>query len=210
MTQNNADFSETMQLPSPKSDGDRSLEACLKLRRSVREFSQRSMSVDILSQLLWSIQGITGPADHKRTPPSAGGLHPLEVYAVVGKVDTVAPGIYKYFPLNHTMGRHLAGDLRNDLGRAALNQTWLADASVSFLLAAVYQRTIQKYGERGYRYVHMDAGFAAENLHLQTVALGMGTVVIGAFDDQAVHQLVQLPAEEQPMLIMPVGWSSGR
>jgi SagB-type dehydrogenase family enzyme len=100
-------------------------------------------------------------------------------------------------------------DVRLDLGRAAVNQTWLAEASAVFVFAAIYERTTRKYGERGVRYVHMDAGFAAENLHLQAVALGLGTVVMGAFVDDDVHRVMQLSADQHPLLILPVGWHGG-
>ncbi|MGB3713194.1 MAG: SagB/ThcOx family dehydrogenase [Candidatus Promineifilaceae bacterium] len=174
----------------------------------MREFIERPISRAQLSQLLWSAQGVTGQANHKRTPPSAGALHPLETYVVIGNVDSINHGIYRYAPGDHTLLMVSDIDVRVDLGRAAVNQTWLADASAVFVFAAIYERTTRKYGERGVRYVHMDAGFAAENLHLQAVALGLGTVVIGAFVDDEVHRVMQLTPDEQPLLILPVGWRS--
>jgi SagB-type dehydrogenase family enzyme len=175
----------------------------------VREFTDRPITQEHLSQLLWSSQGVTGQANHKRTPPSAGGLHPLETYVVIGNVDSLNQGIYRYTPGAHTLAMVSDIDVRLDLGRAAVNQTWLADASAVFVFSAVYERTTRKYGERGLRYVHMDAGFAAENLHLQAVALGLGTVVIGAFIDDEVHRVMQLNPDEQPLLILPIGWPKG-
>ena len=207
MVQNLSESSKNISLPPPEIVGNSSLEECLVKRRSVREFSRRSISLAQLSQLLWSAQGITGHADRKRTPPSAGGLHPLETYVVVGNVDGLEPGIYKYADVRPMLSQLDDTDVRQAIGIAALNQTWLADAPVAFVFAAIYERTTNKYGDRGIRYVHMDAGVAAENLHLQVVALGMGTVVIGAFDDDEVHKVMGLPSEERPQLIMPVGWS---
>jgi SagB-type dehydrogenase family enzyme len=206
MTQTISDSSQKIELPAPEFNGSHSLEECLKSRRSVREFSQESISSAQLSQLLWSAQGVTGHVDRKRTPPSAGGLHPLETYVVVGDVDGLKPGIYRYSHSTHTLKQVGDTDVRQALGRAAVNQIWLANAAVSFVFAAIYERTTGKYGDRGMRYVHMDVGFAAENLHLQAVALGMGTVVIGAFDDDEVHHVMGLSSEERPQLIMPVGW----
>jgi SagB-type dehydrogenase family enzyme len=207
MAQIQTESSKYISLPSPELKGSCSLEECLQKRRSVREFSRRSISSAQLSQLLWSAQGITGHADRKRTPPSAGGLHPLETYVVVGNVDGLEPGIYKYTAGIHALAQSDDTDVRQAIGIAALNQTWLADAPVAFVFAAIYERTTGKYGDRGMRYVHMDVGFAAENLHLQVVALGMSTVVIGAFDDDEVHQVMGLSSEERPQLIMPVGWA---
>lgn len=207
MAQIQTESSKIISLPPPELKGSCSLEECLQKRRSVREFSRRSISSAQLSQLLWSAQGITGHADRKRTPPSAGGLHPLETYVVVGNVDGLEPGIYKYTAGIHALAQSDDTDVRQAIGIAALNQTWLADAPVAFVFAAIYERTTGKYGDRGMRYVHMDVGFAAENLHLQVVALGMSTVVIGAFDDDEVHQVMGLSSEERPQLIMPVGWA---
>ena len=206
MAQNLPESSKTILLPPPDHTGSCSLEECLKKRRSVREFSRRSISSAHLSQLLWSAQGITGTLERKRTPPSAGGLHPLETDVVSGNVDGLRPGIFRYTPSSHELSQSGDTDIRQALGKAAVNQNWLADAPVAIVFAAIYERTTGKYGSRGTRYVHMDVGFAAENLHLQVVALGMGTVVIGAFDDDEVHQVMGLSSEERPQLIMPVGW----
>jgi len=206
MDQDSSDSSNVISLPAPFIEGDTSLEACLQRRRSVREFAHRPLSGAQLSQLLWSVQGITGHANHKRTPPSAGGLHPFETYIAIGNVDGFAPGFYRYATDSHSLSLVIDEDVRLALGKGAVNQTWLADASVVFVFAAVYERTTTKYGERGVRYVHMDAGFAAENLHLQAVALGLGTVVIGAFVDDEVHLVMRLTPDERPLLILPVGW----
>jgi SagB-type dehydrogenase family enzyme len=97
------------------------------------------------------------------------------------------------------------GDLRGRLARAALGQSWLADAPLTVVIAAVYERTARKYGERAGRYVHIEAGHAAQNLFLQAGALEFDTVVVGAFDDAAVADLLQLPGDMQPLLLMPVG-----
>ena len=192
--------------PPPQVHGSVSFESCLSTRRSVRDFSTKEITVNMLGQLLWSIQGVTGHASYKRTPPSAGGLHPLNIDVVIGAVDGLMPGIYRYLPKQHSLKRNHTVDVRMELGNAALDQTWLSDAAVSVVISAIYEKTTRKYGERGYRYVHMDSGFAAENLHLQAVALGLGTVVMGAFSDDQVHQVMNLSEEEKPLLILPIGW----
>jgi SagB-type dehydrogenase family enzyme len=207
MTTNDPVKLSIISLPEPQTEGGTSLTEAIFRRRSVREYVRRPISADQLSQLLWSVQGITGSSHYKRTPPSAGALHPFEIYVVIGEVTAIPSGVYRYLPVDHAIKKTGVGDIRLALGRAALDQTWLAGGSVVLVLAAVYERTTGKYGKRGIRYVHMDAGFAAENLHLQAVALGLASVVIGAFDDAEVHRVVDMDDDERPLLILPVGFS---
>ena len=196
---------EMIGLPGAMLNGQVSLEEALHKRRSVREYGDRPLTPAEVGQLLWAAQGISGPRSYKRTAPSAGGLCPLELVVLIGEVEDIEAGLYRYEPGEHALARINDRDLRVELGRAAVGQTWLAKAPVVFVFAAVYERTTVKYGERGLRYVHMDAAYASENLHLQAVALDLGTVVMGAFDDDLVHQVLQLPQDERPLIIMPVG-----
>jgi nitroreductase len=96
-------------------------------------------------------------------------------------------------------------DQRKRLARAAQSQSWVEEAAAAVVFAAVYESTMRKYGERGVRYVHMEVGHAAQNLFLQAVALRLATVVVGAFDDDEVARVLQLPANAHPLLLMPVG-----
>jgi len=196
---------EMIKLPEPILDGDVSIEAALLKRRSVREYGDRPLTQAEVGQLLWAAQGISGAKPYKRTAPSAGGRCPLELYVLIGEVEDFEVGLYRYKPEEHALIWLNDRDLRLELGRAAVNQTWLAEAPVVFVFAAVYERTTGRYGDRGFRYVHMDAAYASGNLHLQAVALKLGTVVMGAFDDDRVHQVIQMEDEERPLLIMPVG-----
>jgi SagB-type dehydrogenase family enzyme len=193
-------------LPEPSLEGGIPLEATLLERRSVREFSEESLSLANLSQLLWSTQGITDE-DGGRTAPSAGALYPLEIYVVVGNVDGLPPGVYRFHPSEHALRIVGEGDRRAELASAALEQTWVADAPVIFVFAAVYERTTRKYGNRGNQYVHMEVGFAGENLCLQAVALDLGTTVVGAFEDGQVAKVAGLPPEEKPLALIPAGYS---
>lgn len=193
-----------VQLPEPRYHSDVSVEEGLQDRRSVREYSDEPLTMGEISQLLWSAQGITDPRDF-RTAPSAGALYPLEVYLVAGNVKTLAPGIYKYSPQGHEMVKMVSEDRRQELATAALDQERVEEAAVDIVFTAVYERTTKKYGERGRRYVHMEAGHAAQNLYLQTEALGLGMVVVGAFDDNQVREVVAAPAEEKPLYVIPVG-----
>jgi len=193
-----------IELPEPRHDSDVSIEEVLLSRRSVREYTGEPLTLQDVSQLLWAAQGITDPRGY-RTAPSAGGTYPLEVYVVVGDVENLAEGVYKYNPLENEIIRVLDGDKREELYVAVLEQTWVREAAIDMVIAAVYERTTEKYGERGVKYVHMEAGHAAQNLCLQATALNLGTVTVGAFHDEQVKELLNLPENVQPLYVMPVG-----
>ncbi|MCX7911460.1 MAG: SagB/ThcOx family dehydrogenase [Dehalococcoidales bacterium] len=195
---------EVITLPAPSLDGDFSLEKALALRRSVREFPATSLGLSEVGQILWAAQGITDETG-KRTAPSAGALYPLEVYLVAGNVEGITAGVYRYVPGNHALVKMRAGDLRTSLAQAALGQGSVRMGAVDIVIAAVYERTTVKYGERGIRYVHMEAGHAAQNVLLEVTALGLAAVPVGAFEDDKVKEVLGLPDNEAPLYIIPVG-----
>lgn len=127
------------------------------------------------------------------------------VYVVAGEVRELPAAIYRYRPPEHALTVQVAGEWRAQLAEVALHQQWVAEAAASFVIAAVESRTTQKYGSRGLRYVHIEVGHAAQNLLLQATALGLGSAVAGAFHDETVGKLLQLPAGESPLYIIPVG-----
>jgi SagB-type dehydrogenase family enzyme len=124
---------------------------------------------------------------------------------VAGIVDGLAPGVYRYIPAEHALVRVLEHDPRNELYTAALGQDAVNDAPAVLVIAAVYERTAGKYGGRADRYVHMEAGAAAQNIYLQAESLNLGTVFIGAFHDGQVKKALQLQGQEQPLGLLPVG-----
>ncbi len=193
-----------IRLPEPREDSNASVESALRRRRSVREFAKAGLTLAEVSQLLWAAQGITGP-DGKRTAPSAGALYPLEVLLVAGEQHELPAGIYRYRPQAHDLLLVAQGDRRARVAAAALEQHFLSDAPVTIVLAAVYERTARKYRQRAERYVHMEVGHTAQNVHLRAVALGLGTVVVGAFDDAEVKRVLGLALNEEPLCLMPVG-----
>lgn len=196
-----------LKLPPPRTAGEMSVEEAIALRRSIREYSDEPLTVQELSQLLWAAQGITDPKTGKRAAPSAGMTYPLEVYVVVGEggVSGLAAGVYHYSPHEHSLLRVKGDDIRDELCAAAVGQPWVREAPVSLVIAAVFERTKAKYGERGVRYVHMEAGHAAQNLYLQATALQLGMTVVGAFDDDAVRELLGMPEDHTPLYVVPVG-----
>ncbi|MDD1682195.1 MAG: SagB/ThcOx family dehydrogenase [Methanoregula sp.] len=191
-------------LPAPETAGTVSVEEALLYRRSVREYAATPLNSSDISRLLWAAQGRTGSRGF-RTAPSAGALYPLEVFVSCTNVSGLPAGLYHYLPESHALEQVSGRDVREDLYKNALFQAPVRDAPAVIIIAADYNRTTQKYGERGIRYVHMEAGHAAENICLQAYALGIGTVTIGAFDDSGVRSVVGLPPEQIPLYLMPVG-----
>lgn len=193
-----------LRLPQPDFTGTVPLEQTLLARRSARAFSQRALALAEISQLLWAAQGVTSPRGY-RTAPSAGAGYPLEIHAAAGLVAELPAGIYRYRSPDHSLVLSAPGDPREALARAALNQRFVARASVVLVVAAVYARVCAVYGPRGVRYTDMEAGHAAQNVSLQAAALGLGAVMVGAFDDAEVHRIAVLPPEEAPLYLIPIG-----
>jgi SagB-type dehydrogenase family enzyme len=188
-----------IKLPPPRDGGQFSLEEALAKRRSIRAFSAAPLTLEEIGQLLWAAQGITANKEGLRTAPSAGALYPLEIYAVM------EGGVYHYLPLQHELRCTRENDLRREIWRAALRQEYVREAPVVFVMAAIFERTTWKYGERGLRYVYMEAGHVAQNLLLQATALGLGAVPIGAFHEEQVEKFLKLPANQRALYILPVG-----
>lgn len=190
-------------LPEPMLEGEVSLEETLAARRSIRDYTGDALHLEEVSQLLWAAQGITSDWGG-RTAPSAGALYPLEVYLVAGEVEGLASGVYKYDPEEHELSVVREGDVREELARVALGQGPVREAAIDIVIAAVYERTVRKYGDRAERYVHMEAGHAGQNVYLQATALGLGTVTIGAFQDVRVQEVMGMADDEAPLYIIPV------
>lgn len=193
-----------VELPEPRYDSDISIEGSLLQRRSVRDYTSEPLTLHDVAQLLWAAQGTTSPKGF-RTAPSAGATYPLETYVVVGDAENLPIGIYHYKSAEHKLVKVLDGDYRAQLTEAAQGQYCVKESAVSIIFTAIYERTTQRYGDRGIKYVHMEVGHAAQNVYLQAVALGLGTVVIGAFHDDQVAEILKLPKNERPLCIMPVG-----
>jgi len=183
-----------------------SLEETIARRRSVREYKGEPLSLSQLSQVLWAAQGLTD-ARGLRAAPSAGATYPLEVFVTIGMdgVESLEPGMYHYNVTKHSISLYKEGDHRGKLATAALDQGFISQAPVDIIICAIYERTSRYYRRRAERYVHMDAGHAGENIHLQAVALGLATVMVGAFEDDKVSTVMDLSAEVKPLYIIPLG-----
>ena len=191
-----------IKLPPVLKKGKVSLEETLTARRSVRNYKNEPLTLQEVSQLLWACDGKTAEWGG-RTSPSAGATYPLEIYVVVGNVEGIEPGLYHYIVENHSLVEVKKGDLRKKLSSVCLNQTMVVEAPVSIVISGIFERTTGRYGERGKRYVFMEVGHCGQNIHLQSEALGLGTVMIGAFDDEGVRKVLGI--KEDVFYICPVG-----
>jgi len=198
---------EKVKLPPPRLKSELSVEEAISKRRSRREYLNEPLKLEEISNLLWAAQGITDLANNFRAAPSAGATYPLEVYVAVKKdgVVELSEGVYHYNPFEHVLEKHLDKDLSDELCSAAVSQRWVREAPVNIIVTAFYERTKERYGDRGTRYVHMEAGHVGENIYLQAESLGLGTVVVGAFHDDWVQRLLELPENQKPLYIIPVG-----
>jgi SagB-type dehydrogenase family enzyme len=184
-----------------------SVEEAIAKRRSVREYATDPITLAQLSQLLWAAQGVTDVRKRHRASPSAGALYPLEFYVVARErgVADLPAGIYHYSPEDGRIAMVKDGDRSGELRTAALDQEAVGLAPVNIVTTAVVQRTRPKYGRRGLQYVYQESGHAAENIFLQAVSLGLGSVVIGAFDEENVRSVIGAGSEERPVYIQSVG-----
>jgi SagB-type dehydrogenase family enzyme len=195
-------------LPTPRKQGDVSLEECLAARRSLRAYALTPLSLAEAGQLLWAAQGISS-VEKQRTAPSAGALYPLEVYLVAALVDGLPAGVYRYEPYKHQLLSLHEGDWRRELAAAALDQDCVRDAAAIVVFTANYRRTTRKYGDKGTRYVEIEVGHAAQNVLLQAVALGLGGVPVAAFDPGDVQRILRPATGETPVYMVPVGRPPG-
>jgi SagB-type dehydrogenase family enzyme len=188
---------DVVKFSAPRTTGGMSLNEALAVRRSVREFGTAAVTWDQIGQLLWAAQGVTHD-EGKRTAPSAGATYPLELYVAT------ADGVFHYRPSQHEVIRVGGRDVRPEVRGAAGGQDAI-DAPVLFVFAAIPARTAARYGDRAMRYVHIEVGHAAQNVLLETAALGLGAVPVGAFSDAELHGILAFPSNQIVLYIVPVG-----
>jgi SagB-type dehydrogenase family enzyme len=191
-------FTETIQLPIPRSKGSVSIETALATRRSTRDYAAEELSLEEIGQLFWAGQGITDSAGH-RTAPSAGALYPIELYALS---DT---WLAHYLPSDHTMEQRDDPTTLDALGDAAFGQQWIGDAPVVFVITGVVGRTQAKYGGVGEELMIREAGHVAQNMLLQAVALDLAAVPVGGFDPGPIGRELALRPGERVLYLLPVG-----
>lgn len=197
-----------IDLPAPPDIdlGHADLRATIEARRSVRNYAEQPLTLEALAYLLWCTQGVReviGTKATLRTVPSAGARHPFETYLLANRVTGLEPGIYRYVATEHKLVPFaLARDIADRVVEAALQQEFIKASAVTFIWTAVPARTMWRYGERGYRYMHLDAGHVCQNLYLAAGAIGCGVCAIAAFDDEAMNALLDLDGETQFTIYM--------
>jgi SagB-type dehydrogenase family enzyme len=192
---------QMVMLPEPSLSG-LTVEQAIRGRRSIRRYGEDLLGLEQVSQLTYAAQGITGYSGARalRAAPSAGALYPIELYVAVHRVKDLPPGLYHYRPEKHAVQLVQGGDLRSELVACCWDQTFIGQANIVFIMTAVFDRTTRQYGSRGERYVHMEAGHISQNIYLQATSLGLGSVAVGAFNDEALNHLLGVEESQETSL----------
>jgi SagB-type dehydrogenase family enzyme len=187
-----------LKLNKPIMKGKVSIEECIYRRESIRHFQDKIIEFEKISQLLWAAQGKKG---NKRTVPSAGATYPLEIYCIIKD-----EGLFRYNYAKHNLELITGESLAYKLALASWDQEFIAEAYLNIIICADFARTTLHYGERGERYVFIDVGHAAQQVHLEATALSLGSVPVGAFEDEKVKKVLNLPKNIDPIYIIPIGY----
>lgn len=185
---------EKIFLPDPQ-DNNFTLLNAIKKRKSIREYKDEPLELQEISNLLYSASKI----------PSAGALYPLRFYLYSKKVNGLELGLYFYDYENHLLIKIFNTNIINQLTRACLNQSSIRKSAAIIIITSINRITTRRYGERGIRYIHMEAGHSSQNIYLMATSLNIGTVAIGAFYDEEVKEILKLEEDEFPLYLMPLG-----
>lgn len=170
-------------------------------RRSVRKYSEQPLTLDELSFLLWCTQGVKEVVNEiatLRIVPSAGARHAFETYLLVNRVQGLHPGLYRFLALKHKLVEvSVDPSLADKITGACLDQRFVSTSAVTFIWVAVPYRMVWRYGERGYRYLHIDVGHVCQNLYLAAEAIDGGVCAIAAFNDEAINNILGIDGKQQ-------------
>jgi SagB-type dehydrogenase family enzyme len=177
------------------------LRQAIEQRRTSRSYNSEPVTINELSLILWLTQGVkevTSRPATLRTVPSAGSRHAFETYMAINRVNGLPPGLYRFIAIEHKLQEIKRDpDFAARLSEACGNQKHVISSAVTFIWVAVRSRMYWRYGERGYRYLHLDAGHVCQNLYLVAQAMHSGTCAIAAFDDDSLNNLLELDGVEQ-------------
>ena len=189
------------------------LAKAIEQRRSVRKYSPVPLKQEELSFLLWASSWARDFRSTEqmeitfRNVPSAGSRHPLETFLDIRRVEGIKPGLYYYHPVKHCLILYDdSPEIAAKIYEGCMFQEMIPTAAVNFILTAVPYRTVWRYGQRGYRYLYLDAGHIGQNIHLAAEAIDAGACMIGAFLDEAMNDAIGLDGiEEFVIYIASVG-----
>lgn len=188
---------EPGEIETPPMDLRRAIEN----RRTGRRYTDQPLALDELAYLLWATQGVkevTRRPVTLRTVPSAGARHAFETYLLVNRVTGLEQGLYRYIALEHALLAVALGPEKNEqMTAACLDQKQILNSAVTFIWTVVLERMAWRYGQRGYRYLHLDAGHVCQNLYLAAESLGCRCCAIAAFDDQAANSVLGLDGDNR-------------
>ncbi len=191
---------ETLSLPDPYAAplGALTLDIAIRERETVRKYSDTPLTLEGLSYLLYATQGVRkeGRKATLRTVPSAGARHAFETYLLINNVKGLDPGLYRYLALSHTLEHLATHEKAEAIQEGCFGQPMISDSAVAFIWVADSYRMTYRYGERGYRYLFLDAGHVSQNLYLAARYFNMGACAIAAYDDDLVNEAIDVDGEE--------------
>ena len=195
-----------ISLPKPEFSPNIQFWDIINKRHSTRAFRNKPISAMDLSLLLFGMSGLTRvfPKFAFRTIPSAGGLFPIEIYAVINNVSGIEQGIYHYNIEKHELEYLKQGDFRKTVADAYYGQRMVAKSAVNFIWTAMIERTRNTYAERAYRYIYLDCGHIGQNFYLVAEALGLNACVVGAYYDDKINEILDLDENKEFAIYMGV------
>lgn len=177
------------------------LREAIESRKSLRKYANTSLTIEELSYILWCTQGVKQVVSRPatlRNVPSAGARHAFETYLLINKVDGIKKGLYRYIAVSHKlMEVNLDSEIDGKVAKGCKDQEFVKNSAVTFIWSADAYRMKWRYGERGYRYLHLDAGHVCQNLYLAAESIDSGVCAIAAFDDDEINNLLGLDGKDQ-------------
>jgi SagB-type dehydrogenase family enzyme len=193
-----------IKLPDPDLNGKVSLEQTIKNRRNIHQFTAESLRINQIGQLCWAAQGIIDSNSGLRTAPSAGALYPMQLYVVL------PDGLYLYSPQEHSLEKKISSDVRPMLSMASFGQRVVQNSPCVFVISGSAIKLEARYRGKGEQFAYLEAGHIAQNIHLQAVSLGLGSVPVGTFEPKSVAATCKLPEDLEPLYLVAVGYPAVR
>ena len=198
-------------LPGADLDLQMPLGAALAARRSQRDYAETILPQLLLGRLLYACAAVNGALSFEgivtgaRSYPSGGALYPLELYPVLQRVEGIDDGIYHYDPWTHELEEVRTGNFHEQFAAMTIGQGMLAKANAILFFTAIFERSMWKYGQRGYRYTWLEAGHLGQNLYLAAGALGLAPVALGGFYDAEANALLGAGEGEETIYAICIG-----